>query len=89
MAEQSNQASHQFNRLTPAHMFECHLHPEDHDAEVFVIYRSVFGTFSVPVCIYGFLELVEELKNGQGIRSVSSEQRQCVSGTIEGVLSSR
>lgn len=89
MTSLPDQVTHQWNRETPANLFECHLHPELHDAEVYVVYMTAFGQASIPVCAGGAIELIRGMEGQHGIREVYKETPAVVRGTIEGVLSNR
>lgn len=86
---QSDQQSHQWNRPTPASMFECHVHPNDHDAEVFVLIITIFGVEAVPVCLEAAEMVKEKSRSQHGVRDVSDEILTDYRGTISGVLSTR
>ena len=85
----ADQESHQFNRPSPAILFECHVHPDLHDAEVFVLVMTVFGAEAIPVCLAAAAKLRTDCEGQHGVRYVSELTPTDYQGTISGVFSSR
>jgi hypothetical protein len=85
----SDQHTHQWNRPTPASMFECHVHPTEHDGEVFVLIVTVFGSEAIPVCAAVAQQVKTESLNQHGVRAVGDATPSDFQGTISGVLSTR
>lgn len=73
----------------PARVFECHCHPNKHEAEVFVEVVTIFSSEAFPMCRAAVKEFIESTLGQHGIRQVSALSVEDYSGTISGVLSTR
>lgn len=84
-----DQVTHRYNRLTPATLFECHCHPDEHDATVFVEVETSFGAEAYPMCKEAVNEFIKKTEGEHGVRLVLKFPVTVYLGHISGVLSNR
>lgn len=73
-----------YNRPMPAGYFECYLHPETHDAEVFVAVCTSEGWVAYPLCRAAVDDFISKTKGQHGIREVNENTSVEFEGHIDG-----